>query len=597
MLTKTDKMQIAIYRINSDYKEKYGDWETVIDLIINNAREAKNSKEYQLQTLKEDISDLKTQLYFCDGEPYPLRKLSNFYSSITKAEEPILSATKNDISTLFFIYDDDELFVVPTGLGYFTIQEYIDYDFGLKIMSGLIDKTSNYVKNISYKSISGQVAFSTRMFRSEYSLLNEDNFGKLFNEICAVIPKEQFNEKLGLGDDFTKKDITCTGKSVFKITKTIDTTQLFNIIKKLKPLLTEAEDIFNSVKYISNKGVDKVKIALLNETLLRTVYDKIKDGNIQLPFDISHRDYKQYHTASHFQIFYNGKPMYDEKLDEAPTDFQFLLDAADTDAVVLSDFMQFCEFIDKVEIYSYDSSESRVLTRGKLIKHLCGEIQYEGKTYFYIDERWMQLEDRFIEDLNHNCKEYLQVFFDNDILCTKWLVNDESISDENAYIDKICSNDESCIKIHPVKTSEQLELCDIIRRNGDEIQLIYIKDGFNHSIRDLTSQVWISLQRISEMQKGNNYSILSAYYDNICNSNNGSTLNNYSKDDFIDMFKRNKISFVLAFRPTTHIGDTFMETPERFQSNIAKYSLIHTLKEISILDVHYDIKLCEIKNC
>ena len=195
-----------------------------------------------------------------------------------------------------------------------------------------------------------RVAFNTRMFRSEYSLLNEDDFGKLFNEICAVIPKESFIKKLGLSDDFSKKNITCIGKSAFKITKTIDIKQLFNIIIKLKPLLEQSKDIFNSVKYINNRGADKDKLNQLNEKLINEIYGYIKAGKSELPFEIAHRDYKRYHMASHFQIFYNNKPMYEEKMDEPPADFQFLIDAVDMDAVVLSDFETFCEFIDKIEI-------------------------------------------------------------------------------------------------------------------------------------------------------------------------------------------------------------------------------------------------------
>lgn len=600
MLTNTDKLPIAIYHINNDYKERYGDWDAVIELIIECALKSKSSKVYEKQDLRENISELsknqfRTQLYLCDGEPYPIKKISNFYSSIVNENSSILSVTKKDVSTLFFVYDDDELFVIPTGLGYFTIQDFIDYDFGLKIMSSMIDKTNNTIKNISYKSISGRVAFNTRMFRSEYSLLNEDDFGKLFNEICAIIPKESFIKKLGLSDDFSKKNITCIGKSAFKITKTIDIKQLFNIIIKLKPLLEQSKDIFNSVKYINNRGADKDKLNQLNENLINEIYGYIKAGKSELPFEIAHRDYKRYHMASHFQIFYNNKPMNEEKMDEPPADFQFLIDAAEMDSVVLSDFETFCEFIDKIEIYSYDDLD-RVLTHGKLMKHISGEITFEEKTYFHIDEQWMQLEDKFIEDLNRNCREYLINFFDNSILDIAWVEGDKS--HENEYIDKVCNSDKNCIKIHPIKTSEQLELCDIIKKtDGEEIQLIYIKDGFDHSIRDLTSQVMISQQRILEMKKSNEYEVLSDYYDNICRSENGSKLSNYSKEDFIEMFKRKKLTFVLAFRPKNHIGHTFMNEPEIFGSNIAKYSLVHTLKEIGNLDVAFNIKLCEIKNC
>lgn len=590
-------MQISIYHINNEYREEYDNWDTVIDYIIECAQNAKNSKTYINQNLKHSISKWHTRLYLCNSEEYPLKRLSNFYSSIVDDDQPILSATKKDISTLFFIYDEDDMFVVPTGSGYFSIQDFLDYDFGLKIMSSIVDKNSSTIKNISYKSISGQVAFNNRMFRNEYSLLNEDDFGKLFNEICATISKEKFIKTLGLKDDFLKKDIICTGKSSFKISKTITVEQLFEIITKIKPLLQQAEDIFNSVKYINNKGTDKIKLIALNQELLKTIYDGIKNGNAQLPFDISHREYQLYHTASSFQIYYDGKPVYKEKLDEPPNDFQFLIDAANLDTIVLSDFESFCEFVDKIEIFSYNVSSTLSLTHNKFIKHINGEILFEGKTYFYIGEKWMQLEDKFIDGLNKNCEEYLNRYFDNSILTTVWDLNNQSIKDENDYINKVCADDSDCIKIHPNKTREQLELCDIIKKSNDNVQLIYIKDGFNHSIRDLTSQVNISQQRILEMNKSGNYSILEEYYEHIINSNNNSILSNYSKEEFIEMFKKDDLTFVLAFRPTSHKGYTFKDNPSKFDSNIAKYSLIHTLKEISIRDINYKIKLCEIKNC
>ena len=127
-------------------------------------------------------------------------------------------------------------------------------------------------------------------------------------------------------------------------------------------------------------------------------------------------------------------------------------------------------------------------------------------------------------------------------------------------------------------------------------QLIYIKDGFTHSIRDLTSQVSIAQQRILEMKKTNDFSTLENYYDRIIKSKNGSRLNYYDKKDFIDMFKNDNLTFVLAFRATTNIGRTFKDSRAIFKSNIAKYSLIHTLKEITIRDISFTIKLCEINN-
>ena len=160
-------MQTMIYRINGEFKEQYGSWEKVIDEIISNAKT--DIRKYEPQTLKENINTMSNKLFLCISSSIPQTKLTNFYSTIVEEGQKILSANKIDVSTLLFIYDEEEMFVIPTGLGYFAIQDFIDNDFGLKIMSSLIDRNSSCIKNMSYKSISGQVAFSSRMFRNEYS--------------------------------------------------------------------------------------------------------------------------------------------------------------------------------------------------------------------------------------------------------------------------------------------------------------------------------------------------------------------------------------------------------------------------------------------
>lgn len=588
-------MQTMIYRINGEFREEYGDWEHVINVITNNAKT--EIREYVPQILKHNISKMSTKLFLCTSSPILQQKLTNFYSAIVEEGQDVLSTHKIDISTLFFVYDDDEMFVIPTGLGYFAIQDFIDSDFGLKIMSSVIDRNSSCIKNMSYKSISGQVAFNTRMFRKEYSLLNEDEFGKLFNEICAAIPKEKFKEAFGLDETSSKKDITCTGKSVFKITKQINANQLFNIILKIKELLKQSQNIFNNFSIVKNKGLNKVLILNLKRALIENIYSEILKKNINLPFDIAHKNYEQYRKASFYEIKYDGKPIYEEKLDEEPKDFQFVLDAIETDVVVTSDVDAFYDFIDKIEIFTYDETQTINLTRGKLFDHLNGELFFENKTYFLIDGNWILLADGFKENLNEKCQEFLGEYYDNSILNVSWPISNKKIKDENAYIDEVCKNDSDCIKVHPNKTSDHIELCDIIKKCKDgSTQLIYIKDGFDHSIRDLTSQVELSQRRIWELQKSDNFVVIEDYYDRIVKSNNGSNLLRLSKKDFVELFKQRKLTFVVAFRPTSHVGYTVKDNPERFNSNIAKYSLYWTIREFKNLNINYDIRICEIDN-
>ena len=67
LYTSTDKMQTVIYHIDNDFIEKYGNCETLIDAIINDAQERKHPKIYTEQKLKDNISDWKIRLYMCDS--------------------------------------------------------------------------------------------------------------------------------------------------------------------------------------------------------------------------------------------------------------------------------------------------------------------------------------------------------------------------------------------------------------------------------------------------------------------------------------------------------------------------------------------------
>lgn len=139
MAKKTNNtMQISVYRIDEGQRYEHENWNDMLDRIME------SSDKYSIQTLKKSIDiDYNVRVYSCNEPAYDPKKIINFYQPIIEANQPLLNAKKQDVSTVMFIYNDNNVFAVTSGFGHNVIRNYIDTEFGLKIMSGLITESDN----------------------------------------------------------------------------------------------------------------------------------------------------------------------------------------------------------------------------------------------------------------------------------------------------------------------------------------------------------------------------------------------------------------------------------------------------------------------
>lgn len=212
-------------------------------------------------------------------------------------------------------------------------------------------------------------------------------------------------------------------------------------------------------------------------------------------------------------------------------------------------------------------------TFGTFYSHIISELTHKSKKYFRIDANWYYLDDRFLEQIK---KDAVSTYVENKLkrdLLKKW----ESGWDEDKY------NLEHTKKGYYVLDKlirDNIELCDIFIVKNKTIYFVHVKDGFNTQMRNLYIQIILSAKRLwNDLYNNTGSSYLvdtlekynKKYPDNIIDIN--AILNGIIENEY-------KIEFVMAYRNYSYSGHTDIEKVNLSQSNIAKYSLVQTVREM-----------------
>jgi len=564
------KIQVGIYQIE--------------DIALEEISQKITSKGYALQELDENEQlNYKLFLYYKKNPPTD-PKWKDFLAPIVKADQNILLRGKSNSESFILLVSNDDstnIFAIAGGTGYFIIQEDINVNFGIDILSRIISKEEKILKSIREKSVVGGILGTTKFFRSNFNLIETDNFGKIFQELKANLDKDILIGKLGLDEEIIKKDSVCIAKSSFKVNKSISFDQLLTVIKGCESILENEEPIVvnNVEKLAKNKNIDL--ITNLENQLLNQLWDRFNKTDDSFLFDLCHRNLEQYITAAHYVVKKNTskKPFFPEHDFEELLDIDDLFDQLHGHRSCPENINDLKKLVNTLYIYSYDE-EGNLLTKDTLIAHVLGDVSFNDKKYFFIDKAWYHIKEEFMSILNDFCQSFISTNYIENLDIT-WNYPEEV---ENDYNYKYLNNENTIVldKITP----ENIEACDILKWDDDKLYLIHVKAGFGNTMRDLCSQIAISASRVSQDLITSKeyinkiYSSLEnkiggeAYFDAI-----GKQTETYNRETFLQLFEK-EIVFVLAVLDTAKNKERHIKGIEDFGSNIAKFSLQELAKEM-----------------
>lgn len=596
-----EKLQLAIYKIDHGTIDSTGG-EDLFSKVSTHIL----SKSFASQKINWDsIKDYQLALFYKKTPSNP--KWKTFFKKIADNSEKILKENQswNESFILLLLNKTSQnLYAITWGLGFHIIQEFIDEDFGVDVLSRLITKDDKILKSVKEKAVMGGILGTTKFFRKNYNLAENDSFGKIYQELEAFLDKNILQERFGFSLDDLKKWSTCFAKTSFKINKSITFDQLFQIITWCEYVL-ENPDNDPKLRPISINNVEKIVkkrnpdlIQKLEKELLKQLWSRFQNESEAFDFDICHRDFEKYLTATKFIVrrsssennyFWNYTfesltlidQMYEKikEMENAPRDEG-----------------EFINLIRSLKIYSYDQeNDNQPLTHSYLINHIFWDITCETNKYFLIDNAWYRIKENFIFELNESCTNFIVQNFHEEPM-NNW---DYANDDENAYNSKYISNTPLSEKILVFDkiTPENIEPCDILRWSDKTLYFYHVKAGFSNTMRDLCSQIFIAATRI---QKDLNWSkeYIWKIYDELsrkASSNDpyykkaGKQLDNISKADFLDIFNKTKLVFVLCvFDTAVHERDIKNNIAD-FWSNIAKFSLQELIKGMKGIDIDLQV--------
>lgn len=440
--------------------------------------------------------------------------------------------------------------------------------------------------------MTGIVLGQTRYYRGDQRFSDENQFGQIFKQVQAELDSHHLIHSFGFSkDDLRKENAGCLAKSSFKINKAIDFDELLNLIKRIDIILEKPEKFtLNKVVHLRGKRFEKL-VEELEEEMYKQIFNDYKAGRIP-DFEICNSNFEQYLTAEKYIIELSGKEFI--KFDHRPQWSKIIKEIKSKKAIEEDDYFQFKHSVLLRKLAAYDSTDNRI-TYDTIFDHLNGEIVYKGDSFFHIDKGWYRIDSTFIDDLNTQCSTMLKDAWDTTTIKHKFDIT----KDEDVF-NQLYLNQPGAIVLDTI-TPENIECCDILFYDQNNITFVHVKKGFGNTMRDLAAQVSIAAKRVRDTIHSDYkyFDKIEAMAKTIVKKDalrNAIAAQKFPPKGIADLFKqtpRPKLTFCLAFVDTASSKRSLFADIKKFGSNIAKYSLIELGRDLD--QMQFDFKVVQIE--
>ncbi|MDP4247372.1 MAG: hypothetical protein Q8932_16150, partial [Bacteroidota bacterium] len=242
-----DKLPVSISLLESTLFEEE-DFNHIVDSITGDSI-------FEEQRLRPLHTRGRQVRLFYARQAKPARWVA-FFRPALAPDQPMLKAQNRVASFVCFVGAGRRSFVLTGGLGKFLVQDYLDPNFGMDILVRLIKKDAPSVRSLQDRGVTGTVLGENRFFRGRQRLTDEDQFGKIYKEINAVLNNQTLLKELGFSSlEVKRKTAGCWAKSSFLLSKSIGFEKMLNLVDQLNRILAKPPNFsLNSVILIRNRG-------------------------------------------------------------------------------------------------------------------------------------------------------------------------------------------------------------------------------------------------------------------------------------------------------------------------------------------------------
>lgn len=569
-----------IYRINREHHllTEITKPEIIIKKIINTF--------YEKLGFKKNEQNLSLKSFIKDGVEYFLylfntnETTSDWLEFLPNELTEDSDFKQQQLSLLLFAKTNIDIYCIIGGHAYQMIVPFIDHSFGLNTYSRIMKPETDELTSIKSRGIAGKRAGLNEQFRENYRIIDFIKFGKIPQEIHVTLSQEISNLHFSFLQTKVNEQIQIFVSKGFKVKKAVDFDNLHKIMLELDTISElVASDYLSSYKEIQDEKFinEFLKPGLItrifndisglgkrdNPSIKKFGHDFCNPNNIEKFYEADSYQLKEKKENNYYSTFaevYSRKEIYDTVLKRA---------------VQLhgnNDQFNFMVYLQGVRVSCIQNNSTTISSN--FLFHISTEFSIDKRPYFLVDTKWYNLRDTFIQDLKISATHILRTYkAPSNILYQTW--NKDIISRESDYNLKY-DGINNYIVIDTIIV-DGFELCDILYYDESAIYLVHVKYGFDSKMREINNQISISARRLKDILGANNTTPLEKIYNQLLAKER--SFNNLTKEEFVALFKK-RIVFVLAF--TSHLAEdlTVEENIEKFESNIAKFSLVQCSSEL-----------------
>ncbi len=483
------------------------------------------------------------------------------------------------LSFVLFVAIENRIFAIIGGGGIQVIKRYINQRFGLEIYEHLTIPEEDLVLAITIRGISGFSTEKKELFKIGKTLSDALVFTHIPTRITLLL-RDDLKDTVFNFINFQKEKIILELSSCFHLKHQINFESLQQFIIILSKILddthTKPLSSFTRIKKDNqlNQNLKTKLLSLVRNDMLNKLGTFRGENSKKLDIDFIHPNKTQeFYECTHFHIkVKNQKAPVATVTDKESLYIQGLTRAYEILGDNSSEF-EFNKLILGMRVLGF--KENKKKTEAPFLEHITCEISYQDSPHFHIDGHWYVVKNDFISNLNDNCLQSLNKHsLKDNYLHLPWDLNSQSEYEYNSSYES-----QNGYLVFDKVLFQNIELCDLFFDDGEFINLIHVKAGFDARIRDLANQVLLSAQRLSNDLK----STEPFYLRNLLvNFNTKFSNNKINIEETIEKFRNKPIRYILAFHSGKY-GYSANDWLWSSKSNIAKYSMVSCLHDMSNL--------------
>ncbi|WP_339660029.1 DUF6119 family protein [Croceibacter atlanticus] len=585
--------EIKIFQIDTTHRDLVGksNHQIINALVKHHKTRIEDTENIDIELIPKVIDDVHYYTYVYNEK----EKKAHWDNFLPEALLQGLDFTVVRLSFVLFSCVEDKIFAVIGGGGTMVIKSFQNYRFGLEFYEYLTTLDEEII-SLTTRGISGTLTQSNRIFKEGQRLSDVLNFVNIPSSINLVL-KDEIKDTYFDFIDFGDKNVQVEIASYFHIKHSISFAELHLLFKQMFSIMTtQTRRALTSFEEIKERGLtddEFVKILLieLREDMLNRFSPTRGDSPRKSDIDFVHPSkIKQFYECDRFEIKKKGQRkdfvIVNDRNKIYKAGLEYVFSQLDLNATQ----QDFNKIMWGLRVDCFKGNSKKRYVWANFWHYVTCELQYESKPIFHIDSKWYSVKDDFKDSMNRLCNQMINRHHSRfDILFHPWIGGSEDgynsqYRDEDGYL------------VLDKALGQNIELCDIMYENEETIYFIHIKTGFDAKIRDLSNQVVISANRFMISRNSGDNSFVNDVVDSYNSRGDNVGYEIANKDAFLNKFATGgkEIVFVMAFKSDTQRVPVIRNNVERLDSNIAKFSLIQCVREMSTFN--YPIEIIEIRN-